>query len=91
MILSLIALICFVINLQNVTFPSFFCTLFFKFVQCLWFWEGITHLSKIEDWKRFEKKHNPAIALNALYIKGKEICTTSISNFNSNCEKKKFF
>ena len=30
--------------------------------------EGISHPSKIEDWKRFEKK-NLTIALNILYIK----------------------
>ena len=31
-------------------------------------WEGLNYLSKIEDWKRFEKS-DPTIVLNLLYIK----------------------
>ena len=31
-------------------------------------WEGLNYLSKIEDWKRFEKS-DPTIVLNVLYIK----------------------
>ena len=40
----------------------------------------------MEDWKAFEK-NNPTVALNILYIKGKEICPTYISNHNSTLEK----
>ena len=35
-------------------------------------WRGINYSSKIDDWKTLEK-NNPTIALNILYIKGKEI------------------
>ena len=42
--------------------------------------------SKIEHWNRFEK-NNPTIALNVLYINGKEICPGYISKINSNCKK----
>ena len=35
-------------------------------------WRGINYSSKIDDWKTLDK-NNPAIALNILYIKGKEI------------------
>ena len=52
-------------------------------------WKGINYLSKIDDWKTFEK-NNPAIALNILYIKEKEICPACISKVNSNCEKQIF-
>ena len=31
-------------------------------------WKGIKYLSKIDDWKKFEK-NNPTVALNVLYIK----------------------
>ena len=48
--------------------------------------ERNNYTSKIDDWKTFEK-NNPAIALNILYIKEKEICPAYISKFNSNCEK----
>ena len=49
-------------------------------------WKGINYPSKIDDWKTFEK-NNPAIALNILYIKEKEICPADILKINSNCEK----
>ena len=49
-------------------------------------WKGINYLSKIEDWKMFNKS-NPTIALNILYIKEKEICPAYISKIDSNCEK----
>ena len=53
-------------------------------------WEGINSPSKIEDWKRFEQ-NNPRIALNMLYIKGKDICPAFISNIYSTCEKRNNF
>ena len=49
-------------------------------------WKGINYLSKIDDWKTFEKS-NPTIAPNILYIKEKEICPAYISKINSNCGK----
>ena len=49
-------------------------------------WKGINYSSKLDDWKTFEK-NNPAIALNILYIKEKEICAAYISKINLNCEK----
>ena len=51
-------------------------------------WKGINYSSKIDDWKTF-KKTNPAIALNILYIKEKEICPAYISEIDSNYEKQK--
>ena len=51
-------------------------------------WRGINYPSKMDDWKMFEK-NNPAIALNILYIKEKEICPAYISKFNSHCENQK--
>ena len=50
-------------------------------------WKGINHLSKINDWKMFEKNIS-TIALDILYIKEKEVCRPCISKINSNCEKK---
>ena len=41
-------------------------------------WKCINYPSKIDDWKTFEK-NNPTIALNILYIKGKEIYPAYIS------------
>ena len=52
-------------------------------------WEKINYLSKIDNWKTFEK-NNPAIALNTLYTKQKEICPDYISKNNLNCKNKKF-
>ena len=52
-------------------------------------WEKISYLSKIANWKRFEK-NNLTIALNILYIKDKEICPDYSSKINSNCEKKSY-
>ena len=49
-------------------------------------WEGIRYPSKLDDWKRFEK-NNPAIALNILCTKEKEICPACISNINSTREQ----
>ena len=43
-------------------------------------WKGINYLSKIDDWKRFEK-NNLKIALNTLKKK-KEIYPASISKHN---------
>ena len=48
--------------------------------------KGINYPSKTDDWKTFEKNY-PAIALNILYIKEKEMCPAYISKINSNCEK----
>ena len=48
-------------------------------------WRGINYLSKIDDWKAFDK-NNPTFALSILYIKGKEICPAYISKINSNCK-----
>ena len=36
-------------------------------------WKGMNYPSKLDDWKTFEK-NNPAIPLNILYIKEKEVC-----------------
>ena len=47
-------------------------------------WKGINCPSKINNWKTFEE-NNPTIALNIVYIKGKEICSPNISKINSNC------
>ena len=49
-------------------------------------WKGINCLSKIDDWKTFEK-NNPTIAVNILYIKEKEIYPPYISKHNSTREK----
>ena len=49
-------------------------------------WKGINYPSKMDDWKTFEK-NNPTIALNILYITGKEICPAYISKIKSNREK----
>ena len=49
-------------------------------------WKGMNYLSKIDDWKTFEK-NNSTIALHILYTKEKEICPADISKINSNCEK----
>ena len=46
----------------------------------------MNYLSKIDDWKTFEK-NNSTIALHILYTKEKEICPADISKINSNCEK----
>ena len=46
-------------------------------------WEGIKHLSKKEDWKRFQQ-NNPTIAFNVVHIKKMEICPAFISKINSN-------
>ena len=50
-------------------------------------WKGINFLSKMDDWKKFEKKNNPTIAHNILYIKEKEICPAYILKINLNCAK----
>ena len=49
-------------------------------------WKRITHPSKIDDCKKFEK-NNLTIALNILYIKEKEVCPAYISEINLSCEK----
>ena len=49
-------------------------------------WKGIDYLSKIDNWKTFEK-NNPTISLNILYFKEKEKCTAYNSKINSNYEK----
>ena len=49
-------------------------------------WKGINYLSKIDDWKTFEK-NNPTTSLNILSIKEKGLCPAYISKINSNCEK----
>ena len=49
--------------------------------------KGINYLTKLDDWKRFEK-NNLTIALNILYIKEKEILPAYISKHNSTCEKR---
>ena len=46
-------------------------------------WKGINYPSKIDDWETLEK-NNPAIALNILYIKEKEICPAYISKYQTN-------
>ena len=50
-------------------------------------WEGKNYPTKIEDWKRFEKKKKLLLDLNILYLKEKETCPAYISKINSNCEK----
>ena len=40
-----------------------------------------------KDLKQNKTKKTPTIALNVLYIKGKEICPAFISKINSNWEK----
>ena len=42
--------------------------------------------NKTNDWKTFQK-NNPAIALNILYVKEKEIIPAYISKIKLNCEK----
>ena len=49
-------------------------------------WKGINYPSKIDEWKTFAK-NNPAIALNILYIKEKEIYSAYILKHNSTREK----
>ena len=49
-------------------------------------WEEINFLSKIDDWKMFEK-NNTTTALDILYIKEKEIYQAYISTHNSTREK----
>ena len=49
-------------------------------------WDRIRYLSKINDWKKFEK-NNSTITLNILYIKEKELYPSNISKINSICEK----
>ena len=49
-------------------------------------WKGINYLSKLDDWKTFQK-NNLTIAFNILYIKEKEIFPAYISKTNSNCKK----
>ena len=48
--------------------------------------KGINYLTKLDDWKRFEK-NNLTIALNILYIKEKAILPAYISKQNSSREK----
>ena len=48
-------------------------------------WNGIKYLSKIDDWKMFEK-NNLTIALSSFYIKEIEIHPTYISKHNSTRE-----
>ena len=48
--------------------------------------KGINYLTKLDDWKRFEK-NNLTIALNVLYIKEKAILPAYISKQNSSREK----
>ena len=43
-------------------------------------------LSKIDDWKTFEK-NNLTITLNILYIKEKQICPVYVSKIKLNCGK----
>ena len=49
-------------------------------------YDGIKYLSKIDDWKTFEK-NNLAIVCNVLCTKEMEICPAYISKYNSNCER----
>ena len=49
-------------------------------------WKGINYPSKIDDLKTFQE-NNPTIALNILYVKGKEILPVYISIHNSTREK----
>ena len=46
----------------------------------------IKYPSKIDGWKTLEE-NNPIIALNVLYIKDLEICSTYLSKFISDCKK----
>ena len=48
--------------------------------------KGINYLTKLDDWKRFEK-NNLTIALNILYIKEKAILPAYTSKQNSSREK----
>ena len=48
--------------------------------------KGINYLTKLDDWKRFEK-NNLTIAFNILYIKEKAILPAYISKQNSSREK----
>ena len=48
--------------------------------------KGINYLTKLDDWKRFEK-NNLTIALNILYIKEKAILPAYISKQISSREK----
>ena len=45
-------------------------------------WKGINYLSEKDDWIKIEKKNNPIIALNVLYVKEEEICQAYISKHN---------
>ena len=45
-------------------------------------WEEINYLSKIDNWKKFER-NNPITALNILCIKEKKILPAYISKHNS--------
>ena len=50
-------------------------------------WNGITFPTQINQWSKFEK-HNPAIALNILYIEGeRKVRQAFISKHNSTREK----
>ena len=49
-------------------------------------WNGIKYLTKINDWKTFEK-NNLTITLNILYIKQKKIYSACISKHNPTREK----
>ena len=48
--------------------------------------KGINYLTKLDDWKRFEK-NNLTIALNILYINEKAILPACISKQNLSSEK----
>ena len=50
------------------------------------FQHAINYISKIDEWKTFEK-NNLTIAYNILYTKEKEMCPVYISKINSNCQK----
>ena len=52
--------------------------------ECNWY--GIKYLSKVYDWKTFEK-NNTTAALNILNIKKKEVYPPYISRHNSTREK----
>ena len=49
-------------------------------------WKGINYLSKIDDWKMFEK-NNLTIDLNIWFIQEREIHSAYISKHNSAREK----
>ena len=49
-------------------------------------WDEEKYLSKIDEWKTFEK-NNPTIAFNLFLVKEVEICPAYISRINSNCKK----